>query len=316
MQQLLLFHGKGMVNDMKKKILARWQLYLILLIPITFVLVFSYIPMGGLVIAFKKYNLRGGIWGSPWVGLDQFVKFFNSIKFTMVLKNTLILSTYSLLTSFPIPILFALLLNAMRCKKYKKVIQTVTYIPHFISTVIMVALIFQLLDYRSGLYGNLYTLITNDTPPNILADGKAFRHIFVWSGIWQNAGYKSILYIAALSSIDPNLHEAAVIDGASRWQRIWHIDVPGILPTASIMLILAIGNIMSVGYEKVLLMQNDLNTQYSEIISTYTYKIGLASGIPDYSYSTAIGMFNSVINFIFLITANKVSKMLGSSGIF
>ncbi len=180
----------------------------------------------------------------------------------------------------------------------------------------MVGLIFQLLDYRNGLYGNLYMMITGTNAPNILANGTLFKHIYVWSGVWQATGYSAIIYIASLANVDQSLHEAAMIDGASRFQRMRYIDVPSILPTASIMLILAIGNIMNVGYEKVLLMQNDLNLDYSEIISTYVYKVGLASGITDFSLSTSIGMFNAVINFTLLIIANWISKKLSGSGIF
>lgn len=300
-----------------KKILERWQLYLLLLLPLTYLIIFAYLPMTGLVIAFKKYNSGLGVWGSPWVGLDNFRKFFKSFKFGIVMKNTLTLSLYSLAVGFPIPIIFALLLNALPFKRYKKTIQTVTYVPHFISTVVMVGLIFQLLDSRNGLYAVLYSLFTKGgSAPNILADGTLFKHIYVWSGVWQSTGYNAIIYIAALSSVDQSLHEAAMIDGASRFQRLRHIDFPAILPTASIMLILAVGNIMNVGYEKVLLMQNDLNVNYSEIISTYVYKVGLASGITDFSLSTAIGMFNSVINFILLLLANWTSKRLSGSGIF
>lgn len=315
--------AKNPVDDRKtnkkklgKQIASRWQLYLLLLLPLAWLIVFAYVPMGGLVLAFKKYNAGLGIWGSPWVGFDNFRKFFNSVKFSIVIKNTLTVSLYSLVVSFPIPIIFALLLNAMLGRKYKKIIQTVTYIPYFISTVVMVGLIFQLLDYRNGLYGSLYSLFTRTTAPNILANGSLFKHIYVWSGVWQTTGYSAIIYIAALSGVDQSLHEAAMIDGASRFQRLRFIDVPTILPTASIMLILAVGNIMNVGYEKVLLMQNDLNLNYSEIISTYVYKVGLASGITDFSLSTAIGMFNSVINFALLVIANAGSKKLSGSGIF
>ena len=226
------------------------------------------------------------------------------------MKNTLMISLYSLAVSFPIPIIFALLLNAMLGKRYKKAIQTITYVPYFISTVVMVGLIFQVLNNRSGIYGSLYTMFTNRTAPNILADGKLFKHIYVWSGVWQSTGYSAIIYIAALAGVDQSLHEAAEIDGASRFQRLLYI------PTASIMLILAVGNIMNVGFEKVLLMQNNLNLNYSEIISTYVYKVGLASGINDFSLSTAISMFNSVINFILLMIANWGSKKLSGNGIF
>lgn len=305
----------GKANPLLRRMAKRWQLYLLLLVPLVYLIVFKYIPMGGLIIAFKKYNWAEGILGSPWVGLNNFVKFFHSYKFTMVLKNTLTLSIYSLAT-FPVAIIFALLLNAFPGKRYKKVIQTVTYVPHFISIVVMVGLIMQLLNNRSGIYGSIYTLFTGAIAPNLLSDGAVFKHIYVWSAVWQGTGYSAIIYIAALAGVDPSLHEAGRIDGASRFQLVRYIDFPSILPTVSIMLILAIGNIMNVGYEKVLLMQNSLNMNYSEIISTYEYKIGLASGIPDYSLSAAISMFNSVINFILLISANKISKKLSGNKIF
>lgn len=307
---------KNKTKRLGKQIVSRWQLYLLLLLPLAWLITFAYVPMSGLVLAFKKYNVGLGVWGSPWVGFDNFIKFFQSYKFSIVIKNTLTLSLYSLFVSFPIPIIFALLLNAMRGKVYKKIIQTVTYVPYFISTVVMVGLVFQLLDYRNGLYGTIYMLLTGESAPNILANGEMFKHIYVWSGIWQSTGYSAIIYIAALSGVDQSLHEAAMIDGASRFQRMRFIDIPCILPTASIMLVLAVGNIMNVGYEKVLLMQNDLNLNYSEIVSTYVYKVGLASGITDFSLSTAIGMFNSVINFIMLIIANQTSKKLSGNGIF
>ncbi|MCR5559751.1 MAG: ABC transporter permease subunit [Schwartzia sp.] len=306
----------GNNKKLSKRIVARWQLYLLLVLPILYLIVFSYVPMGGLVLAFKKYNAAKGIWGSQWVGLDNFRKFFSSYKSITVIKNTLTISLYSLVISFPIPIIFALLLNAMICDKYRKVIQTVTYIPYFISTVVMVGLVFQVLDSRNGLYGSLYHLMTGMPAANILADGRLFKHIYVWSGVWQTTGYSAIIYIAALTGVDQSLHEAAKIDGANRLQRMMYVDIPAILPTASIMLVLAVGNTMNLGYEKVLLMQNDLNLNYSEVISTYVYKVGLASGITNFSLSTAIGVFNSLVNFVLLTLANWVCKRLNGSGIF
>lgn len=307
----------GSSQKLGTRIRRRWQLYLLLLLPVTYVIIFCYIPMGGLVIAFQDYNARDGIFRSPWVGLDNFRKFFNSYNFELVLKNTLVLSVYSLLITFPINVIFALLLNAMPGKRYKKVIQTVTYMPYFISAVVLVGLIFQLFNSRTGLYGSLYQLFTGKLPaPDILAKGKAFKHFYVWSAVWRATGYNAIIYIAALANVDMALHEAAEIDGASRFQRVLYIDIPSIMPTMSIMLILALGNLMGLGYEKAYLMQNSLNLDYSEIISTYVYKVGLGTGLPDYSLATAIGLFNSVINFILLITANWSSKKLSGSGIF
>ena len=293
-----------------------WQVYALLLLPVIYLIVFCYIPMGGLVLAFKKYDLSKGILGSPWVGFDNFLKFFQSYKFTIVLKNTLTLAVYSLLVGFPIPILFALLLNAFPARRYGKIVQSVTYIPHFISTVVIVGIIFQLLSSRAGIYGSLYTFFTGQSAPDILSKGKYFKHIFVWSGIWQSTGYNAIIYIASLSSVDQSLHEAACIDGASRFQRMIYIDWPCIRGTAVIMLILAAGGIMNVSFEKALLMQNDLNIACCEVISTYVYKVGLQSVIGDFSLSTAIGMFNSVINFILLVIVNGISKRLTNDSIF
>ena len=303
-------------KSLRKRIAAGWQVYLLLLLPLIYLVIFCYVPMGGLVLAFKDYTIADGIWGSAWVGFQNFKTFFSSYKFPIVLRNTLVLAVYSLLVGFPIPILFALLLNAFPKKRYAKVVQSVTYIPHFISTVVMVGIIIQILNNRTGIYGNLYMFFTGQTAEDILAKGSLFKHIFVWSGIWQSTGYNAIIYIAALSSVDQSLHEAACIDGATRFQRLLYVDWPCIRPTAVIMLILAAGGIMNVSFEKALLMQNDLNIAYSEVISTYVYKVGLQKGIGDFSLSTAIGMFNSVINFILLMIVNTISKKLTSDSIF
>ena len=299
-----------------KQIKSRWQIYLLLLLPLIYLIIFAYVPMAGLVIAFKDYNFRDGVFGSPWVGFDQFIQFFNDRYFPRVVPNTIIIAVYSLVVTFPIPVIFALLLNAMRGQKYKKVIQTITYIPHFFSVIVMVGLLYQIINYRTGLYGALYSAFTGEFPDDILATGSNFYHLYVWSAVWQSTGYNAIIYIAALASVDQELHEAATIDGATRFQRVLYIDFPSILPTASIMLILAIGNVMNIGFDKAYAMQNSLNLNYSEIISTYVYKVGLAGGITDFSYSTAIGMFNSVINFVLLLLANWGSKRLNGSGIF
>ena len=298
-----------------KRVTARWQLYLLLILPIAWLILFAYVPMTGVVIGFLKYKPSLGISGSEWIGFSNFRDFFTSYKSTMVIKNTLTVSFYSLFVTFPIPILFALLLNVMPGHRYKKTVQTVTYIPYFFSSVVMVGLLFQLIDYRNGLYGTLYKVFAGTTAPNILENGQSFYHLYVWSAVWQNTGYSAIIYIAALSSADPTLHEAAMIDGASRFQRVVYIDFFAILPTASIMLVLAVGNIMNVGYEKVLLMQNDLNANYSEVISTYSYKVGLVQA-NNFGQSTAISLFNSVINFMLLLVANFTSNRLSGSGIF
>lgn len=300
----------------KKQIKARWQIYLLLLLPLAYIVIFAYVPMGGLVMAFKDYDMTKGIWGSDFVGLANFKEFFSSYKFTQVLKNTLTVSFYSLLVTFPIPIIFALILNAFPLKRYNKIVQTTTYIPYFISTVVMVGLVMQVLNYRTGIYGAVYSLFTGKVAPDILGKASSFKHVYVWSSVWQTTGYSAIIYIAALANVDPSLHEAAKIDGASRFQRVRYVDWPSIMPTATIMLILAAGNIMNVGFEKVLLLQNDLNIASSEVISTYVYKVGLARGVGDFSLSTAIGMFNSVINFVLLVSVNWLSKRLSGNGIF
>jgi len=297
----------------KKEVLSRWQLYLFLLLPLAYIVVFAYVPMSGLQLAFKKFSPRLGIWGSPWVGFDQFEKFFKSYMFERVLKNTIRVSLYSLIAGFPIPIIFALLLNSMRNYKYKRSIQMITYIPHFISTVVLVGMVLQMINPRVGLFGILYKTLTGSDLPNLIGMPKAFSHLYVWSGVWQGLGWGSIIYISALSSVDSELHEAAEIDGASRFQRVRYIDFPSILPTATIMLILNSGQIMNVGFEKVFLMQNGLNLRASEVISTYVYKVGIASSTQDFSYATAIGLFNSVINFILICLVNSFSKRVSDN---
>jgi putative aldouronate transport system permease protein len=308
---------RDMVETMKraKKVIARWQLYLLLLIPLLYIIIFHYLPIGGLQIALKAYDPRYGIAGSPWVGFRYFEKFLGSYQFIRVLRNTLTISAYSLLAGFPLPILFALLLNAMPYVRYKKLVQTVTYVPHFISTVVMVGILMQVLNMRSGLYGVLYNKIAGVPAPDLFGSPSAFRHMYVWSGIWQNLGWDTIIYLAALMNVDLALNEAAQIDGANRLQRLWHIDLPTVLPTASIMLILAAGKVMNVGFEKVYLMQNDLNISASEVISTYVYKVGMVTGGGDFSYATAIGLFNSIINFVLIMLVNSVCGRLGGSSL-
>jgi putative aldouronate transport system permease protein len=286
-----------------------WQLYLFLFIPVAWVIIFQYFPMAGVQIAFRRFTFRGGIWNSPWVGFAQFQKFFNSYMLPRILPNTIILSFYSLIASFPLPVIFALCLNAMRSPYFKKLSQTITYIPHFISTVVLVGMIMSLFNSRTGLFAGLYAFFTGETPRDIFANPGTFRHLYVWSGVWQGMGWSSIIYLAALSAVNPEMHEAAEIDGATRFQRVLHIDFPAILPTVVIMLILNSGSIMSVGFEKIYLMQNDLNLIHSEVISTYVYKVGISSStVSDYSYSTAISLFNSVVNMSMLVLVNWISR--------
>lgn len=297
-----------MKNSKFKTILSKWQLFVFLIVPVAYIIIFSYIPMMGIQIAFKDFTARGGIWGSEWVGFKHFENFFTSYQFSRVIKNTLTLSLYSLIVGFPIPIILALMLNATRNQKYKKIVQTVTYLPHFISMVVLVGMITQFLNPRIGFIPQFLSTVFGGEPTNFMASPEAFPHIYVWSGIWQSVGWNSIIYMAALAGTDIQLHEAAEIDGASRFKRVLYIDLPVIIPTAVILLILNSGQIMNVGFEKVFLMQNNLNISTSEVISTYVYDIGLASSRANFSYATAIGLFNSVINFILIITVNTVSK--------
>lgn len=291
-----------------------WQLYLFFLIPFGYLCIFAYYPMFGVQIAFKNYSAAKGIWGSDWIGLFHFKTFLTSYQFGRVVINTLRISIYSLVTSFPLAIIFALFLNIIRNNRIKKLIQTISYIPHFISVIVMVGILFQLFNPVTGVYGNLYRLLGGQgNPPDIFTKANSFIHLYIWSGIWQNIGWSSIIYFAALSSVDPELHEAAEIDGALRIQRIWYIDLPAILPTAAIKLILRFGSIMSVGYQKVYLMQNNINLVQSEVISTYIYKVGLRSA-DSFSYGTAIGLFNSVINCILLVIVNKLARKIGEGG--
>ncbi len=303
-------------KNLAKSLLGRWQLYVFLVIPIIYIILFNYVPMLGIQLAFKKFNARLGIWGSPWVGFDQFIKFFTSYQFTRVIKNTLTISFYGLLAGFPLPIMLALVLNSIRNGRYKKVVQTITYLPYFISLVVMVGILTQMLNPRIGMVANLYSLLSGNDAPDLMSNPHAFPHIYVWSGVWQSLGYNSIIYIAALSGVDAELHEAAEVDGASRFQRIIHIDLPTILPTAAIMLILNAGQIMNIGFDKPYLMQNSLNLSASEVISTYVYKVGIASSTNDFSYATAIDLFNSSVNMVLITVVNFFSKKLGGNSLF
>lgn len=284
-----------------------WRLYLLLVLPIALLIVFNYIPMYGAQIAFRQYTPRGGFSGSPWVGMKHFLKFFNSYQFGRLLRNTVLLSLYGLVAGFPIPILLALAVNNSDNVRFKKTVQMVTYAPHFISTVVLVGMLYQVFSYQYGVINNVIRSL-GGTPRLFLAEPQYFRHMYVWSGIWQGMGYSSIIYISALSSIDLTLYEAAKVDGASRLQRILHIELPGILPTIITLLILNTGSLLSVGHEKVLLLQNTQNMETSDVISTYVYRLSFRSNIPDYSYSSAIGLFNSITNFAIIIIVNAISK--------
>ena len=290
----------------------QWQLYVFLLIPVACVIIFNYIPMYGITLAFKDYKIKQGILGSPWAGGKYFMQFFSSPNFSLTLKNTIILSLYSLVAGFPMPILLALCLNEVKQQWFKKFVQMVSYAPYFISTVVMVGMLIQLMNARSGFINEMISAL-GGTPVDFMAIPGLFRSIYVWSGVWQGMGYSAIIYIAALSNADPSLYEAAIIDGASRLQKIIHIDIPAIVPTITLLLIMSLGNIMSIGAEKVYLMQNNLNLLTSEIISTYVYKIGLISG--QFSLSTAVGVFNSVVNFILIVIVNAIARRVGETSL-
>ena len=308
---------KGEMKMKKEKTLVTrmWRhrdYYLMLLPAVVYVVIFCYVPMYGLQIAFKDYRVSLGFSGSRWVGFQHFVNFFNGYNFGALIKNTLILSLYQLVVGFPIPIAVALVINELK-GRYKKLVQTVLYAPHFISTVVLVGMIVIMFSVSSGVVN---TILSNLGFERIYFMGapKYFRHLYVWSGVWQSMGWNAIIYLAALAGVDPGLHEAASIDGATRMQRIIHINIPSILPTIVITLILQIGRLVSIGYEKVYLLQTDLNIDVSEVISTYVYKRGIVN--TNYSFSTAIGLFNNVINICLLLLANFVSKKITKSSLF
>ena len=304
---------KDLTQLQKRKIKSNIPLYVLLFPSIILLIMFAYIPMLGLVIAFKDYSPANGILNSPWAGFKYFTQFFNSVQFGTTMMNTLKISIYSILVGFPLPILLALLCNQLRTGKFKKVFQVTTYLPHFISTMVMCGMIILFLSPNSGLLANIFKSL-GWTMPNLLAKPDSFAGVYVWSDVWQHIGWDSIIYLAALSAIDPTYYEAATMDGASRIQKILNIDLPLLLPTAMILLILRAGSLLSIGFEKVLLLQNPLNLAGSEVISTYVYKVGMINF--QYSYSTAIGLFNTVVNLIILLSVNWFSKRYTKTGLF
>lgn len=292
-------------NGMLKRVRKDFDLYLFILPAVIGIFIFRYIPMYGVQIAFRDFMPTRGIWGSPWVGLAQFTRFFESPDFWKIISNTLGLSLFQLVAGFPVPIVIALSLNQMRNASIKRGVQTLIYAPHFISTVVLVGMIFAFTSPSTGIINYIVSLFGGE-PALFMADSKYFRPIYVLSGIWQDAGWGTIIYIAALSNVNTDLYEAAKIDGANKWQIIRNVDVPVIMPTVVILLVLATGGLMSIGFEKAYLMQKDLNLDASEIIATYVYKKGLRRA--EYSYSSAIGLFNSAINFILLVLVNTFTK--------
>lgn len=287
-----------------------WLLYVFLLPVLLYVAIFCYAPMYGLQIAFQRYTIADGFSGSDWVGLYWIKKFVTGPRFWSILKNTLVLSFYSLIAGFPFPIILALILNNVKNAKWKKFAQTIIYMPHFISTIVVVGMMSLFFSPTSGFVNTILSWFGGSGSTYFMGDPKYFPHMYVWSGVWQGMGWGSIIYLAALAGVDQELHEAARIDGANKLKRIWHIDLPAIMPTIVILLIMNCGSLIGVGYEKVYLMQNDVNIDVSEVISTYVYKVGL--GQSQYSFSTAISLLNNVVNFTLLIIVNKISAKVSS----
>lgn len=292
-------------SSLLRSIATRYDLYLMLLIPIVWYLVFHYGPMYGVQIAFKNFSPAKGILGSKWVGLDNLERFFDSYYFWRLLWNTISINLYSLLFAFPVPILLAVLISEIRSKTYSKIVQNITYIPHFISIVVMVGLLTLFFSPRGGPINTIIEALGGE-PVRFMDSAAWFKPIFIGSNIWQSMGWQSIIYIAALSGVNPQLYEAAKMDGAGRLRRIWHVSLPGILPVIVILLILDIGHFMNVGFEKILLMQNNLNLESSDVISTFVYTTGILKG--EYSYTAAIGLFNSVINLTLLVLVNRFAR--------
>lgn len=297
---------------LKKDLRRNWILYLMILPVVAYYIIFHYIPMYGVQIVFKDYSGRLGIWGSQWIGLDHFRRFFSSYKFNALLKNTLTLSIYSLLVSVPIPIIFALMLNYLPGKRFRKTVQMVSYAPNFISMMVLCGMVTIFFYPETGIINQIIKQLGGKSIP-FLSSTKHYRHLFVWSGVWQSMGFSAIMYISALSGVDQEMHEAAIIDGATKLQRIWYIDLPTIMPTAMIMLIFAMGGIMGVDMEKSLLLQNSLNISVSDVLSTYVYRVGLIDS--DFGYSTAVGLFNSLCNIILLVTTNAIVRSKTSNGL-
>lgn len=287
-------------------------LYLMMLPSVILLLLFTYYPMYGVVIAFKNFTPAEGVWGSEWVGLKNFRQYFNSFQFGLTIRNTIVISLYTIAVTFPLPIVLALMCNQIGAKRFKKFFQVSTYLPHFISTVVMCGMIILFLSPSKGIIAKLVGLLGFKLP-NLMGSAGAFSSIYVWTEAWQHVGWDSILYIAALSTIDPSLYEAATMDGAGKWKKVLHIDIPSLVPTIMIMFILRMGSLMGVGFEKVYLLQNPMNSMTSEVISTYVYKMGLLSN--QYSLSSAIGLFNTLINLAMLLLVNWISRKISDTSL-
>lgn len=284
-----------------------WQLWLLLLPALIYIVIFCYGPMYGLQLAFRDYDFSKGLTGGAWVGLKYFKQYFTSPMFVPTVKNTFVIAFFSLLWGFPVPIILALVINSIQNKNWRRTVQTSVYMPYFISTVVLVAMLQIMLSPSTGIIDHfLKATGLFSEQSNFLGDASAFVPVYVISGIWQSAGWNSIIFIAALSAVDGQLYDAAKVDGANKWQQVWYVELPALLPTIIILLIMNMGGILSVGFEKTFLMQNSLNRGVSEVISTYVFNIGVKSS--QFSFGSAVGLFNTLVNFIFLMTVNKISK--------
>lgn len=302
----------GRMGHIKKQLKRNLGLYVIISPAVVYFLIWHYWPMYGEQIAFKDFMPGLGIWKSPWVGFEHFERFFDAYYFWTIIQNTLGISLYGLLVGIPAPIILALMFNELRSKRFRTIAQTISYAPHFISVVVAVGILFFFISPTQGVINSVMTALGGE-PRDFLAEPDNFWHLYVWSGLWQGIGWSSLIYSAAMSGISPDLYEAAYIDGAGKFRRIWHVTLPGIVPTIVILSILSAGGIMSVGFEKILLMQNSMNLETSEVISTYMYKSGLLN--TQYSFSAAVGLFNNIINFIILIMVNAIARKVGETSL-
>jgi putative aldouronate transport system permease protein len=299
-------------KSLGRRIVESWQLYVFLIPAILFIAIYRYGPMFGLQLAFKSYNIRLGILRSPWVGFAHFARLFSYYRFGEVFRNTVVLALYKLAATFPLPIVLAISLGEVRNVRLRRTLQTVTYAPYFISVVIVVGMMMQIFSPHYGIYTRMRQLVGGE-PVDIMSSPANFRHLFVWTDVWQLTGYSAVLYIAVLSAVNPELYEAAEIDGASKLQRIVGIDIPSLLPTATILLILEVGRMMDISFEKVILLQSPINLRTSEVLTTYVYKVGLLDGYFD--FATAGGMVNSVVNFMLLLAVNAVARRIGETSL-
>lgn len=302
------------LHNKARLIRRHWQLYLLVLPPLAFLLIFHYEPILGAQIAFRNYSPTKGIWGSPWIGLQEFRSWVENPDFWPVMRNTLTIGVYSLVVATPCTIILALAINEVRSRRVKKFVQTVTFFPYFISVVVLIGILQLVLSPNLGLVAEIARFLGFHSIPNVIASPTDFASLYVWSGVWQTSGYGAIIYLGVLTSVDPQLYEAANIDGASILQKIRHVDLPAILPTAIVLLILSLGSVLTVGFEKVYLLQNSLNLSTSQVVSTYVYEAGLTQGA--FSFGTAVGLFNSIISLILVVLVNRAAKRFAGTSLY